>query len=450
VAGINRLGTGRRIIDESGLPETPEGQAPVLLSSCDSYNLQFASDSSVAWRSAMNWLNLFLLALLTAGHTALVATVINRLHSLGIARHPLRRFRRSMDALIVVFPFMLLWFVGLHGARVLLGGAWTDLQPFWKVYLGLCSLGLLGLVVSTVRWTIRRAPAVQVSNHSRTVDIAARLGYKPFGPGPWQVLGRIPGNEIFQVQVSDKRYALPGCPAEWQQLSILHLTDTHFVGNVARPFFDEITRLAAEMRPDLVVFTGDLLDEIEYVSWLPETIGGLTAPLGCYYVLGNHDWFVGPEQVRAAFDRCGWHDVAGRVITLEHRGRTLEIAGTERPWMGKQPPLDAPKQGFRLLLSHTPDQFSWARRHQVDLMLAGHVHGGQVTLPVIGPVFAPSRHGVRYASGAFWAPPTLLYVSRGIAGRHPLRLNCPPELTRIVLEPPGRQTSNETPPWGGG
>jgi uncharacterized protein len=399
----------------------------------------------------MNWMNLFLLALLTAGHTELVATVINRVHGLAIARQKLRRFRHSQDALMVVFPLVLVWWVGLHGARVLVGGSWSDLQWGWRIYLGLCSLGFVGLVVSSIRWCLRRNPALQLSNHSQTVDIAQRLGYKPFGPGPWSVLlGRIPGNQIFRVQVSDKRYALPGCLPEWKELSILHLTDTHFVGNVDRPYFDEIARLGAEMRPDIVVFTGDLLDDLKYLSWLPETIGRIEAPLGRFYCLGNHDWFVGPEKVRAAFDRCGWRGVAGQSIAIEHRGHTLEIAGTERPWMGKHPAFASPKPGFRLLLSHTPDHFAWARRHDVDLMLAGHVHGGQVALPVIGPVFAPSRHGVRYASGAFWSPPTLLYVSRGIAGRHPLRLNCPPELTRIVLEPPSRPSSDETPPWAGG
>jgi predicted MPP superfamily phosphohydrolase len=69
----------------------------------------------------------------------------------------------------------------------------------------------------------------------------------------------------------------------------------------------------------------------------------------------------------------------------------------------------------------------------VDLMLSGHNHGGQVVLPIIGPVYAPSRFGVQYAGGVFWKDPTLLYVSRGISGQHPLRLNCPPELTKLIL-----------------
>ena len=66
-------------------------------------------------------------------------------------------------------------------------------------------------------------------------------------------------------------------------------------------------------------------------------------------------------------------------------------------------------------------------------MLSGHNHGGQIVLPVLGPVYSPSRFGVKYAAGTFHEPPTLLHVSRGLSGRYPLRWNCLPEVTRIVL-----------------
>ena len=74
--------------------------------------------------------------------------------------------------------------------------------------------------------------------------------------------------------------------------------------------------------------------------------------------------------------------------------------------------------------------------HDVDLMLAGHLHGGQIRLPWIGPILSPSRQGVRYASGVFQSPPTTLHVSRGLSGELPIRLNCPPEVTELVLHGP--------------
>ena len=102
--------------------------------------------------------------------------------------------------------------------------------------------------------------------------------------------------------------------------------------------------------------------------------------------------------------------------------------------MGEHPDFSgAPEDAFRLLLSHTPDHIHWARSQGIDLMLSGHNHGGQIVLPVVGPVYSPSRYGCKYSAGVFWEDPTLLYVSRGVSGRHPLRYNCLPEMTKLVL-----------------
>jgi predicted MPP superfamily phosphohydrolase len=66
-------------------------------------------------------------------------------------------------------------------------------------------------------------------------------------------------------------------------------------------------------------------------------------------------------------------------------------------------------------------------------MLSGHVHGGQVRVPVLGPLFIPSRFSRKYDGGCYRSGSTLLYVSRGLSGREPLRWNCRPEVTRIRL-----------------
>jgi predicted MPP superfamily phosphohydrolase len=292
------------------------------------------------------------------------------------------------------------------------------------------------LFASSVGWRLRRVPRHQLTNHSSTVDIAQRLGKKPVGEGPYRYLTRVPGNEIFRVEVSQKEYRLPRLPREWDGLSILHVTDLHLIGTIDRSFFEELFEVANDMRADLVVFTGDLLDRQDCNDWLPTTMGRLDAPLGRYFILGNHDWYLDHRATRQALCDCGWIDVAGRTIEIEHRGRRLAIGGTERPWMGEHPDFDTNSQdAFRLLLSHTPDHLEFARSQNVDLMLSGHNHGGQVVLPIVGPVYAPSQFGVRYAGGVFWREPTLLYVSRGISGQHPLRINCPPELTKLVLRP---------------
>jgi predicted MPP superfamily phosphohydrolase len=91
-----------------------------------------------------------------------------------------------------------------------------------------------------------------------------------------------------------------------------------------------------------------------------------------------------------------------------------------------------------ILLSHSPDQFARAQREGYKLMLAGHVHGGQIRPPIVGPMLSPSHYGVRFASGVFHRPPTLLHVTRGVSGMIPLRFNCPPEVAKLVLRPVDR------------
>jgi len=94
--------------------------------------------------------------------------------------------------------------------------------------------------------------------------------------------------------------------------------------------------------------------------------------------------------------------------------------------------LTAP-DGLRIVLAHTPDQFAWARAQNADLMLAGHTHGGQICIPPLGAIFSPTAAGVRYISGIFYAPPTVLHVSRGLSGDIPIRWNCRPEISRLRL-----------------
>lgn len=379
-------------------------------------------------------LNALILLLLAVGQLELLVTLVNRLHAYRI-RGPALRWARDIHELLIVFlPVAMAWLIGWHGARLLAGGSWSQLPIGWLVYLSICGLGTVGLFASAVRYLRRRLPAAQLSNHTKVVDVAEQIGFRPLGRGPYRAMARLPLNQIFQVEVSDKVYRLPRLPADWDGLSILHLTDLHYIGTLDLPFFERLTQLAADTRPDLIVFTGDLLDDMRLIDWLPKTLGQLDAPLGRYFILGNHDWYLEPDVIRQKMMDLGWHNLAGTTATLGEEKSPLVLAGDELPWMGCHPDFsNTPEDAFRILLSHTPDNLSWARRNGIDLMLSGHNHGGQVVPPVIGPVYSPSVHGCQYSSGVFDAPPTLLYVSRGISGRHPLRWRCRPELTKLVL-----------------
>jgi predicted MPP superfamily phosphohydrolase len=114
------------------------------------------------------------------------------------------------------------------------------------------------------------------------------------------------------------------------------------------------------------------------------------------------------------------------------------LVGHEGPWYRPGPDLKgAPDDGFRLCLSHTPDNFYWGVANGIDLMTCGHVHGGQIRMPVIGSIFVPSVYGRRFDQGVFEQGRTVMAVSRGVSGKEPLRFRCRPQVLRLTLVRPG-------------
>ena len=427
---------------------------------------------------------LLLVFLLSAGFAKLMAIGVNWLCAQRLARKLVFADKTVNLAIIVIYPVLLVSGLGWNGPHWLSGGRSFDLAWGWWLLISAGAIGFVLLVRSTISYWRYRPPECEISVESELLDLRrgdnGRSWREIFvGPGPMRRVARLPGNEQFTIEVSTKTYRLPRLPTAWDGLSIVHLSDFHFRGGVTRAYYEAVCERAAALKPDLFVFTGDLLDDQRRLDWLPETLGRLTAPWGQYYILGNHDWYLDAEAIRREFSHLGWIDVAGQCVSLvpsppssggqsalnpESNGRvfsteyrvppreTIEIpaisprssalsvqpplllCGDETPWMGTRPDVrHAPADAFRILLSHSPDSITWARQHGIDLMLAGHTHGGQIRLPILGPVYSPSRFGCRFASGVFWLEPTLLCVSRGISGKEPIRYNCPPEVTKLVL-----------------
>jgi predicted MPP superfamily phosphohydrolase len=157
--------------------------------------------------------------------------------------------------------------------------------------------------------------------------------------------------------------------------------------------------------------------------------------VGKYFILGNHEKRLADVlPLRQALVNAGIADLGSRTEGLTINGVEILVAGNELPWFGEAPMMPRSTPRFRVLLSHSPDQLPLAKQQGFDLMLAGHNHGGQIRLPLIGALITPSLYGCRYAGGLYYEEPTLLHVSRGLGGVHPIRLNCPPELALLILK----------------
>lgn len=391
---------------------------------------------------------IYLLALivLSAGFAKLMAMWVNWICAQRLAKKLVMADKSLNLLLITAYPTALVYGLGWSGPRLLANGSPAQISPLWWFMIGLGCFGFVALIGATIRYWRYRPPACEVSVINETVDLRVDTAGHPWrnrfigSSGRMRRVALLPGNEQFTIEVSTKTYELPGLPADWDGLSIVHLSDFHFYGGVARAYFEVVCERAANLKPDLFVFSGDLLDDPRLLDWLPETLGKLTAPLGQYFVLGNHDWYLDPNAARREMQKFGWTDLATGTVRINSKQdaakSTLVLCGDETPWMGTHPNLsEMPPKSFRILVSHTPDNVGWARSNGIDLMLSGHTHGGQIRLPILGPVYSPSRHGCRFASGTFWLDPTLLYVSRGISGKEPVRYNCAPEVTKLVLRP---------------
>jgi predicted MPP superfamily phosphohydrolase len=379
------------------------------------------------------WLLVLLFAGACLGHLVLMIVSHNWWYGLALPRYSGTIIHLGHGLLIVAFPLALGWAFGwdLHDLPWLSSEfTWTQLAT---LYVLVCiAVGCIALPLNTVVRLLRRDPSLD--KQGRVLDVAKYLGWRPLGDSRKRLLARLPGNEVFQVELVERTLRLPRLPAAWDGLTILHLSDLHFLGTPARDYFQFVMDRCAEWQPDLVALTGDIVDSSRHMRWIVPVLGRLRWRIAAFAILGNHDHWLETSYIRRRLGRLGMIVLPNTWRQVEVRGEPLVVIGHEGPWLKPGPDLTAcPREPFRLCLSHTPDNIRWARQAGIDLMLAGHVHGGQVRFPLFGSVLVPSRYGRRYDCGVFDEAPTLLHVSRGLSGDYPLRYLCRPEVTLLTL-----------------
>jgi uncharacterized protein len=400
--------------------------------------------------AAVAYATLLLAALF--GHAALWVGLVNRTHSTGMPRFLVKWLSLLCLAAVVSIPVILAAIAWLESRPdTSAAGTGDFLASLWDrgIYYFVPCIMLAAIVA--VVWTKRRVtykpPAALQSLTAQRIDVQHRLGMTPLSGRLARFCGRLPANQVFQLSVEHRELEFSRLPAALDGFSIAHLSDFHFTGRIGIEYFQEVVRQANALEPDLIALTGDLVDHAPYIDWLPETVGRLRAKAGVFFIFGNHDLRTRDlERLRRTLTDLGLVDLGGKWQQVHFRGESFILAGNELPWIAPAADMRAcvsaaigmeHDRPFRILLSHSPDQFEWAQRWDFDLVLAGHTHGGQFCLPWIGPVLTPSWHGVQYCCGTFAAGRTVMQVSRGVSSELPLRWNCPPELSKIVLRQSG-------------
>jgi hypothetical protein len=375
------------------------------------------------------------------GHGFIWVVLVNRLHAVAIPRWVCKGLTAGMFALAAGIPLSIAWELIRPETE------WAPLPKLIQAHRGIAVYGavcLAGGIWAILQWARRRfrKPAPGIERYCRVgAPVLLASSQTAERAAGHSLLARLPGNEILRLEEVDRGIGLPRLPPALDGISILHLSDLHFTGRVGKSYFVELVRRANLREPDLVVLTGDLIDDEAFTPWVRDTLAQLRAPEGVYFVFGNHERRVDARAFRELLKDYGLVDLGGRWMEKQIRGQRLILAGNEEPWFGpaadlrEAPPSSSQGGPLRIALAHSPDRLSWARRHGVDLFLVGHTHGGQICIPWVGPIFSPTLCGVRYACGTFYASPTVMHVSKGVSAGLPVRFQCRPEAVKLTLSP---------------
>ena len=401
-----------------------------------------------------------------------------------IERPVLRRLARCAGAAAFLFV-----------AALLLVNAFLRRRELLWQYAGV--VGIVGLWVTSALWAYFAvqsvAAAAWVGRQAHRLWTAARSRMRPSSspePAPASapvdfgrrgflqtatvVAGALPfvcGGYGFAIgrrryQVSEVALPVSGLQPGLEGLRIVQLSDIHIGSYMSASEVRRIVEMANELGADLAVVTGDFVTGAS--DPLRDCIGELSrlrAPLGVWGCNGNHEIHAGAEGAAAElFRRNGMGLLRQENVELVRHGQSLNLIGVDyqRPRDAEDrllPMLDGLEPLLRrdmpnLLLSHNPNAFPRAAELGIDVMLAGHTHGGQVKVEILDDWVSPARFLTRYIAGLFgrprgaaaeledeqaWAaaparPASLLYVNRGLGTIFaPLRLGVPPEISLFTL-----------------
>jgi len=284
-----------------------------------------------------------------------------------------------------------------------------------------------------------RAPDGQVTPQRRLAQWIdrhiSRLSYAVLVEPTWLEINRM------QIPVA-------GAPVA-RGLRIVQLTDFHFQRRMPVRYIERCVEAANSEKPDLIALTGDYVHAgHKFVEGIAELLSGLSAPLGVYAVLGNHDHAVRnalgirryPTLHRKVAESLGSRGIRvlhNELLTFEVEGLRYQISGVDDLWSRKCRPdlalaaLDPTLP--HVMLAHHPRTIELLGNQRCDLMLSGHTHGGQVHLPRLGSVALGKK--IKYSAGLYECGSSRLYVNKGVGFGLKIRYNRRPEIAVFDLVP---------------
>jgi predicted MPP superfamily phosphohydrolase len=250
-------------------------------------------------------------------------------------------------------------------------------------------------------------------------------------------MARVALSEPFMIMVERQEIFLRRLPKTLDGFRIVHLSDLHYGPMVDPRHLQRAIDIANELRPDMIALTGDYISqERDFAAPCAELVGQLRASYGVYGVLGNHDHWTDAKLIADLFQAEGIRMLVNQGVRIDAQTEAFWLAGVDDTMVGLEDLslslAGARDNEFKLLLAHNPTILRRAARADVDLVLSGHTHGGQVTLrPEKNRSGRPRRRMLR---GLGRRANTQIYVTRGLGTVVlPIRYGCPPEVSLLEL-----------------
>ncbi len=385
---------------------------------------------------------------------------IRRVRELGDKLIASKRWRQGLGAAGLTVYLFLLAFNALtwntdsnKGSGLTLRAVLLE-APFWLWFVG----SLPGFLVAILFWIVDRAARAASWAFKKLIiprrlelpsparrrfleQTATALSAAPFVAGAYGLFyGRL------NLETTPKRINLRRLPKAFEGFRIVQLSDLHISPFMSAEEIRRYVAIANQLKADLVALTGD------YVTWdaamegeVVKALSGVKAPFGVFGCLGNHEIYTETqESITRLFAAEGIHILRQAHMPVQMGGEALNLIGVD--FQGRHGPPLPPRAYLRgverlmmpdtanILLSHNPNSFDRAVELGIDLSLAGHTHGGQLSLEFVHRGLALGGGDYPYLSGWFERSGSQLYVNRGIGTiGFPIRFGARPEITLFEL-----------------
>ncbi|GGP14608.1 metallophosphoesterase [Oceanobacillus neutriphilus] len=244
------------------------------------------------------------------------------------------------------------------------------------------------------------------------------------------------------LTITEESITSPQIPAAFNQFKIVQFSDTHLGFHYEIEQLESLVSKINNLKPDIILFTGDLVDDPNNYHWndkLIQLLQQLDAPEGKFWIYGNHDHGgYGTDILHETFEAADFKLLQNSSSRIQRKDASFILAGLDDAMLGNPDISRALEErtdsDFTILLAHEPDLADTVKNYPVDIQLSGHSHGGQVRLPFIGDLYTPA-YAEKYVQGKYTISDKLtLYVNSGIGTtRLPYRFLCRPELHVFTL-----------------